>query len=446
MKRENNAIKRIIKVTTSTDLQGYFLNDNNIIVSNGYSIVKFSNDNIDYIDGLNELKNKYCLTLDNLIKDHIERHGDAITVSISVNDLKMWKKYGEKDQPFVAKFKNKYIGVNPNYLLDLAILTRQDKNENVNIKVLTEKAPIYIDGNGVQALLCPVYVGYFDDNKYNSFLESVKACYIQDAKTKEENEKQKALKNTDKIEKDVIYNGFTMWIGGKQYFLMSNKKRVTDEITKDFLKLIAANTTINIDKISESDFKYIKNAINSATITKTTSYYGNEEIYRIETKYNSENFYKNEYDRLIIYNGNMEKIGICADDTSATDEETPKTATIQDNAADIVANPDATATKTADNMSVTDTGKVETPTHKSSNCLFVTVAKDLKPEKVAQLQNVANLPTLASVPTYSAYLAQKINNIVNTKRNTNNGKKAHKRTNGATLAECAGVLKIANTS
>ena len=422
MKKHENAIKAIMKnIKDGIKHYGYFEDENGArYLMNMHILIKLTGSTLDYVGDLPRLENI------KLVKKFIDfigtfKKGEHSAI-VNIQDIKMFDRYNADKNPFCVKYSdNGFIGFNPYYFNKLNILTGSDL-----LTITDSKSPIYIASDDIECVLMPILLdkNYNADN-YAVFLEELKACYIQDAKAKEENEKQKVLKNTDKIEKDVIYNGFTMWIGGKQYFLMSNKKRVTDEITKDFLKLIAANTTINVDKISESDFKYIKNGINSAAITKTVSYYGNEEIYRIETKYNSENFYKNEYDRLIIYNGNMKKIDICADDTSATDTET-------------------TETMQADARQ--DTKQAETPTHKSSNCLFVTVAKDIKPEKIAQLQNVANLPTLASVPTYSAYLAHKINNIVNTKRNTNNGRNAHERTKGATFAECAGVLKIANTS
>lgn len=430
MKKHENAIKALMKnVKDNEKWYGYFEDENGArYLMNMHIVIKLTGSTLDYVGDLPRLND--TIFLDKLV-DFVEAHKNGdYKIQLHMTNVKLWDKYNDTDNCYKLEYdKNKYIGFSADYMKRLYTLT----GDNC-ITIIDSKSPIYISGVDIECVFLPCWLGddYNADN-YEQFKEELKACYIQDAKTKEENEKQKALKNTDKIEKDVIYNGFTMWIGGKQYFLMSNKKRVTDEITKDFLKLIAANTTINVDKISESDFKYIKNGINSATITKTASYYGNEEIYRIETKYNPENFYKSEYDRLIIYNGNMEKIDICADDMSTTNTDKAATTDINNR-----------TTETIQADARQDTRQTETPAHKSNNCLFVTVAKDIKPDKIAQLQNVANLPTLASVPTYSAYFAHKINDIVNAKRNTNNGKKAHKRTNG--VAECAGVLKTANTS
>ena len=371
MKKDNNAIKRLLKYTNVKDLHGYFKQDNNYILCNSISVIKFDSNNIDFIDNIEQSQSIHYSydKFNNMFKDVLKAIQDNNnTIKIDIQDLKMWKKHADKNKPFVFKTGDNYAGVNATYLLDLASLTRQDKNNAVTIQAYNNKTPLYIAGNDVSAVLCPIGLkeGY-NGNDYNSFIDSLADCYTKEKAIQEEKHAKKAAKSTKTIEKETLYNGFTMWIGSKQYFLMSDKKRVTDEITKDFLKLIAANTTINVDKISESDFKYIKNGINSATITKTTSYYGNEEIYRIETKYNSENFYKNELDRLIIYNGNMEKIDILADDMSATDEETPKTATIQNNAADIVKadtvkDDTRTATDTAATKDInTDLKTIETP-------------------------------------------------------------------------------------
>lgn len=582
-------------------LYGWYEDDNGAkLMTNGHLIIKLSGATLDYVGDFQKMNDK------NNDKCFVDRMNDIIEVAkkgeykttVNIQDIKMFDRYNTDKKPFCIRYSdNSYIGFNPYYFNKLNILTGS------NLLTITDnKCPMYFAGDDIECILLPVMLekSYNADN-YAVFLEELKGCYIQ-----EENEKAKKAaekKNTSvlSLEEEVTYNGFTMWIGGKQYFLMSNKKRVTDEITKDFLKLIAANTTINIDKISESDFKYIKNGINSATITKTKSYSYGYEIIRIQQKNSGENFYSNEYNKLLIYNADFVKI--CLDELNNIDMSSVKPNTV-------ATDTETTETKTADNMSATntdtanndnmtdtnnrkkvlhgfymtfknrdifvatnedmkrryivqafiseminisnhlkniteekrnnilndedvlketkkritpatieeihtykenhiritsdnnnmivnhslnnfktiiidcfsanegitpaqetalkffkgisdtnnrttettqadarqDTRQTETPAHKSSNCLFVTVAKDIKPEKVAQLQNVANLPTLASIPTYSAYLAQKINDIVNTKRNTNNGKKAHGRTNGATCAECAGVLKAANTS
>ena len=355
MKKHENAIKMLMKNAVDCSFYGYYESENGTrYLTNGHLIIKlfntYSTVTTDFVGDLPRLNDTNFL---NKLVDFVEAHknGDH-RIQLYMPNVKMWDKYNDTDNCYKLEYdKNKYIGFSADYMKRLYTLT----GDNC-ITIIDSKSPIYISGVGIECVFLPCWLddNYNADN-YEQFKEELRACYIQDAKTKEESEKKKALKNTDKIEKDVIYNGFTMWIGGKQYFLMSDKKRVTDEITKDFLKLIAANTTINVDKISESDFKYIKNGINSATIAKTTSYYGNEEIYRIETKYNSENFYKNEYDRLIIYNGNMEKIDICADDITATNEETTNETT----AADVMSATDTDTAATKDMN--TDLKTIETP-------------------------------------------------------------------------------------
>jgi len=436
MKKHENAIKALMKnVKDDTKYYGYFEDENGArYLMNMHIVIKLTGSTLDYVGDLPRLEN---IKLVKRFIDLIEtfKKGEYKT-TVNIQDIKMYDRYNTDKKPFCIKYSdNSYIGFNPYYFNKLNILTGSDL-----LTITDNKSPIYIASNDIECVLLPCCLGKdYNIDSYTNFLTALYGCYTIDQKQKQAKKEQKAHKNADKIGKDVIYNGFTLYFAGRQLFILSDKKRVTNDITNEFLQIMSDITGIDyINKITEIDYKYYKSGVQAATIIKTTSYYGNEEIYRIETKYNSENFYKNEYDRLIIYNGNMEKIDICADDMSATDEETPKTATIQGNAADIVK---------ADIC--TDTDKAEaTPTtaNKSNNCLFVTVAKDIKPEKVAQLQNVANLPTLASVPTYSAYFAHKINNIVNTKRNTDNGRKAHKRTNGATFAECAGVLKNVNTS
>lgn len=425
MKKDTTTIKRILRQTDSTNLHGYFQNEDDFIISNGYSVILSDvNSNGDFIQDIENLNNAghydFKLFAD-YIKKNIEEQNKngSETIEILADDLKMWKKHGEKGKPFIIPTKKGLMGVNPSYLLDLATLTRQDKNNTlIKIKVIDKKAPLYIDGNGVKALLCPVMVTDCTEKTYDNFKNKLADCYDLEKDAQEEKAAKKKNTSVLSLEKKAIYNGFTMWIGGKQYFLMSDKKRVTDEITKDFLKLIAANTTINVDKISESDFKYIKNGINSATITKTASYYGNEEIYRIETKYNSENFYKNEYDRLIIYNGNMEKIDILADDMSATDEETPKSATIQDNNADIVADPETTTaatTDTANNDSVTDTNNCKKVLHGfymtfKNRDIFVATNEDMKRRYIVQ----AFISEMINISNHLKNITEgKRNNILN---------------------------------
>lgn len=421
MKKDNNAIKRLLKYTNVKDLHGYFKQDNNYILCNSISVIKFDSSNIDFLDDIEPSQSIHYSydKFNNMFNDVLKAIQDNNnTIKIDIQDLKMWKKHADKNKPFVFKIGDKYAGVNAAYLLDLALLTRQDKNNAVTIQANNNKTPLYIAGNDVNAVLCPIGLkqGY-NENDYNSFIDSLADCYTKEKSMQEEKHAKKAAKSTKTIEKETLYNGFTFWIAGKQIFIISDKKKINDNVTKEFLNAITDVTGINCDNISDSDYKYIKSGINAATLLKTVSYYGNEEIYKIETKYNCENFYKNEYDKLIIYNGNMEKVDILADDMTATDEETPKTATIQDNAADIVADPETTAadvmsattTDKANNDNVTDTNNRTTETmqadarqtettqdtpHKTSKkavSLFVVTDKP-QPVKLPHLKPLNNIP------------------------------------------------------
>jgi hypothetical protein len=382
MKKDNNAIKRLLKHTNVKDLHGYFKQNDNYILCNSISVIKFDNNNIDFIDDIKQSQSIHYSydkfnNMFNDIKKAIQDNNNN-TIEINIQDLKMWKKHADKSKPFIFKVGNNYAGVNAAYLLDLALLTRQDKNNAVTIQANNNKTPLYIAGNDVSAVLCLIGLkqGY-NENDYNLFIDSLAECYTKEKAMQDDKNAKKAAKSTKTIEKETLYKGFTFWIAGKQIFIVSDKKKINDNVTKEFLNAITDVTGINCDNISDNDYKYIKSGINAATLLKTVSYYGNEEIYRIETKYNSENFYKNEYDRLIIYNGNMEKIDICADDMSATDEETPKTATIQDNNADIVADPETTnETTAADVMSATNTDKAATTD--TANNDSVTATQDIK--------------------------------------------------------------------
>lgn len=418
MKKDNNALKRLLKYTNVKDLHGYFKQDDNYILYNSISVIKFDSNNIDFLDNIEPSQSIHYSydKFNNMFKDVLKTIQDNNnTIRIDIQDLKMWKKHADKNKPFVFKIGDKYAGVNAAYLLDLALLTRQDKNNAVTIQANNNKTPLYIASNNVSAVLCPIGLkqGY-SENDYNSFIDSLADCYTKEKAIQEEKHAKKAAKSTKTIEKETLYNGFTFWIAGKQIFIISDKKKINDNVTKDFLHAVTDVTGINCDNISDSDYKYIKSGINAATLLKTVSYYGNEEIYKIETKYNCENFYKNEYDKLIIYNGNMEKVDILADDMTATDEETPKTATIQDNASDIVkadtvkddtctTTDTAATTDTANNDSVTDTQGIksannadttqDTPhkTSKTAVSLFVVTDKPA-PVKLPRLKPLNNIP------------------------------------------------------
>lgn len=431
--KEKTILKRFFKsIENNSDFYNTYYQDENGLyyLINMYSCIRFTARREDIIKeyGLKsgDPKKISRLNLKEIIENNTNKNYNYYSATVSAADLRIFKAYAKReDKPFLTCYNSaQYIGFNPSYMLDIFDLMKTSEN---TIYIYDSKSPIILNNVDFDAFILPINTRNTDITTYSDFLTTLNDLKSIQEKKKEEKASEKKNMTVLSLEEEVTYNGFTMWIGGKQYFLMSDKKRVTDEITKDFLKLIAANTTINVDKISESDFRYIKNGINSATITKTKSYSYGYEIIRIQQKNSGENFYSNEYNKLLIYNADFVKI--CLDELNNIDMSSVKAST------------DTTQ----------DTKQTETTAHKSNNCLFVTVAKDLKPEKVAQLQNVANLPTLASIPTYSAYFVQKINNIVSAKRNTNkgrktHGRKAHGRTNGATLAECAGVLKAANTS
>ena len=334
MKKHENAIKALMKnVKDNEKWYGYFENENGErYLMNMHIVIKLTGSTLDYVGELPRLDN---IKLVKQFIDFIEtfKKGEYKT-TVNIQDIKIFDRYNTDKKPFCVNYSdNSYIGFNPYYFNKLNILTGSDL-----LTITDSKSPIYIASDNIECVLLPCSLdkNYNSDN-YNDFKTLLQSYYKQDQEQKQAKQEQKALKNTDKIEKEVIYNGFTLYFASRQLFILSDKKRVTNDITNDFLEIMSDITGIDyINKITENDYKYYKSGVQTATITKTTSYYGNEEIYRIETKYNSENFYKNELDRLIIYNGNMEKIDICANDITATDEETPKTATIQDNNADIV--------------------------------------------------------------------------------------------------------------
>lgn len=506
MKKDATTIKRILRQTDNTNLHGYFQNEDDFIISNGYSVILSDvNSNGDFIQDLNCLNNAGHYDF-KLFADYIKTNEETRnesgcqTIEILTSDLKMWKKHAEKGKPFIIPTKKGLIGVNPSYLLDLATLTRQDKNNTlIKIKVIDKKAPLYIDGNGVKALLCPVMVTDCTEKTCDNFKNKLADCYDLEKNTQE----LKALEKANKPERNKKIKVSNMPIIVKNGVVCKDGYIYSDRNVDFFIYKNADNKTYTLYHLNSmlpcfTDCKSI-----TAAIELIYGKLGEKSFIEKVIDIMQGNGAQERYNILIKVFGCLESATHFIDklidfkptpaptpNNDTTKEEAPKTATIQDNNADIVADTDATETKTADNMSATntttaattdtanndsvtdinnrtmtqdatnnaitsetmqadatqDTKQTETPAHKSNNCLFITVAKDIKPEKVAQLQNVANLPTLASVPTYSAYLAQKINNIVNTKRNTNNGKKAHKRTNGATFAECAGVLKTANTS
>lgn len=328
MKKHENAIKMLMKNAIDTKtLYGWYEDDNGArLLTNGHLIIKLSGATLDYIGDFSKMNdrndNKRFV---NQMNDIIElaKKGEYKT-TVNIQDIKIFDKYNTDKKPFCAKYSNNsYIGFNPYYFSKINILTESD-----SLTITDNKKPMYIASNNVECILLPIMLdkNYNADN-YAAFLEEVKSCYIQDEEAKEEKEKQKALKSADKIEKEVIYNGFYLYFAGRQLFIFSDKKRVTNDIINKFLKIMSDISGIDyINKITENDFKYYKSGVQAATITKTTSSY-NYEIIRIQTKYNSEIFYNDEYNKLYIYNANLEKI--CLDEIVKTDicTDTDKAAT-----------------------------------------------------------------------------------------------------------------------
>ena len=450
MKKHENAIKMLMKNAIDTKtLYGWYEDDNGArLMTNGHLIIKLSGATLDYVGDfqkMNDKNNDKCFT--DRMNDIIEvaKKGEYKT-NVNIQDIKMFGRHNTDRKPFCVQYSdNGYIGFNPYYFSKLNILTGSDL-----ITVIDSKSPFYMCGDDIECVLLPVMLDktYNADN-YALFLEELKACYIQDEadkaarKEKKEAKAAKAAGVVPTIEPLKEYSGYLFNLGVYDYFMLTDAKRKTDTIAKAFVNAVCDNKKIIQetreralnDKATLNDFK---KRIESATLTIKEGQNGVKWLNISGQGFNINNPL-DEIEKHFYFID-------CIVPTFTEEVKTPEK--VEE------VKPAEVATIEKDAEVKTEAPKAEaTPTtaHKSNNCLFVTVAKDIKPDKIAQLQNVANLPTLASVPTYSAYLAHKINNIVNTKRNTNNGKKAHgrnahKRTNGATLAECAGVLKVANTS
>lgn len=392
MKKDTTTIKRILRQTDNTNLHGYFQNEDDFIICNGYSIIKFDMNNIDFIadiDNLNNNTNKYYNYKS--FNEHITKNQDARntngsqTIEILVEDLKMWKKHGKKGNPFIIATKKGFMGLNPYFLLDLASLTRQDKNKLIKIKVLDKKAPLYIDGNGVKAILCPIVLNKtnFSKDDYLAFLDKLADCYDLEKNTQELKALEKARRNK-KIKVSnmpiIVKNGVACKDGyiysdrNVDFFIYKNADNKTytlyhlNSMLPCFTdcKSIAAAIELIYDKFGGKSFIDIvidfmqgngaQERHDNAGATLAT--YGFLEDV------------KHFIDKMIDFkptpaptpNNDTTKEetttpDICAVDMSATDEETPKTATIQDNADIVKADTvkDDTCTATADNMSATAT-------------------------------------------------------------------------------------------
>lgn len=264
MKKDTTTIKRILRQTDNTNLHGYFQNEDDFIISNGYSIIKFDMNNVDFISDIDNLNNNTNVYYNyKSFNEHITKNQDARkthgsqTIEILVEDLKMWKKHGKKGKPFIIPTKKGFMGLNPYYLLDLASLTRQDKNKLIKIKVLGKKAPLYIDGNGVKAILCPIVLNKTDFNKddYLAFLNKLADCYDLEKARQEEKQAKKEQKankaattetaNNDSVTTDNsrkrILHGFYMTFKNRDIFVATNEDMKRRYIVQAFI-----NEMINI--------------------------------------------------------------------------------------------------------------------------------------------------------------------------------------------------------
>lgn len=265
MKKDTTTIKRILRQTDNTNLHGYFQNEDDFIISNGYSIIKFDMNNVDFISDIDNLNNNTNVYYNyKSFNEHITKNQDARkthgsqTIEILVEDLKMWKKHGKKGKPFIIPTKKGFMGLNPYYLLDLASLTRQDKNNTlIKIKVIDKKAPLYIDGNGVKAILCPIVLNKTDFNKddYLAFLNKLADCYDLEKARQEEKQAKKEQKankaattetaNNDSVTTDNsrkrILHGFYMTFKNRDIFVATNEDMKRRYIVQAFI-----NEMINI--------------------------------------------------------------------------------------------------------------------------------------------------------------------------------------------------------
>lgn len=446
--KEKTIIKRFFKsVENNNDFYNTYYQDENGLyyLINMYSCIRFTARREDIIKeyGLKsgDPKKISRLNIKEIIENNTNKNYNYYSATVSAADLRAFKAYAKREnKPFLTCYNSiQYIGFNPSYMLDIFDLMKTSEN---TIYIYDSKSPIILNSADFDAFILPINTRNTDITTYSDFLTTLNDLKSIQEKKKEE---KKNAKNLTKLEYNNPVNGFEVVCGNVAMFIATENTRKSDKLAKQFIDILCKIKEINAtDEQKAASVKDFKNMMMLTTYELIQHKTESGKIYTwIDFKTNnaaggySIDDIKN---RVYIFNEQLERVVVdIFGDLDTTDNTTQDTT-----AATTDTNSRTTETMQADARQ--DTRQTETPAHKSNNCLFVTVAKDLKPEKVAQLQNVANLPTLASIPTYSAYLAHKINNIVNTKCNTNNGRKAHKRTNGATLAECAGVLKVANTS
>lgn len=443
--KEKTILKRFFKsVENNNDFYNTYYQDENGLyyLINMYSCIRFTARREDIIKeyGLKsgDPKKISRLNIKEIIENNTNKNYNYYSATVSAADLRTFKAYAKREnKPFLTCYNSaQYIGFNPSYMLDIFDLMKTIEN---TIYIYDSKSPIILNNADFDAFILPINTRNTDTTTYSDFLTTLNDLKSIQEKKKEE---KKNAKNLTKLEYNNPVNGFEVVCGNVAMFIATENTRKSDKLANNFIKLFCNVKGIDYLKLDAETLKRsiadFKNMMTLTTYELTQHKTESGKIYIwIDFKTNNAGGSYSIDDiknRVYIFNEQLDRVTVdIFEDLDTTDNTT------QDTAADTM-QPD-TMTDTTQ-----DTRQAETTAHKSSNCLFVTIAKDIKFDKIAQLQNVANLPTLASIPTYSAYFAQKVNNIVNTKRNTNNGRKAHKRTNGATSAECAGVLKADNTS
>ena len=367
MKKHENAIKAILKKGSMT--HGYYEDEAGTrYIVNGHVIIKLSGSKLDFIGELPKLYK--CGWTDTLNRCIDEAKKGKFEIDININDVKMWDKYGDKIAPYQFIVDNKYMGLSAFYLNKLYTLT-----DNNIITTTNFKSPVYIAGVDIECVLMPVtLVKGYNENNYNKFITELKACYIQDEETKKEKAAKKASKAAGIIptlQPNKNYSGFTMSFYGVDYFILSDAKRITKSIITEFIKAYCkrnnfSDTVLNDMLNSKMQLDNIKARIEKATFILYTNADNSAFTYiDIKTKYAFNGCMYFECDNKLVL------IGCVLPTSTETKEETPKTATIQDNNADIVkvdtvkddtctATDKAATTNKANNDSVTDTQDIKT--------------------------------------------------------------------------------------
>ena len=365
MKKHENAIKMLMKNAIDTKtLYGWYEDDNGArLMTNGHLIIKLSGATLDYVGDFQKMNDRndnkrFTDQMNDIVE--LAKKGEYKT-TVNIQDIKVFDRYNTDKKPFCANYSdNAYIGFNPYYFNKLNILTGSDL-----ITIIDSKSPFYMCGDDIECVLLPVSLdkNYNADN-YEQFKEELKACYIQD----EEAKKEKAAKKANKaagiiptLQPNKNHNGFTMSFYGVDYFMLSDAKRITKGIITEFVKAYCkrnnfSDTVLNDMLNSKLQLDNIKARIEKATFILYTNA-DNSAFTYIDIKT------KNAFNGCMYFECDNKLVLIdCLLPTSTeTKEETPKTTTIQDNNADIVADSETTnETTAADVMSATNTDKAAT--------------------------------------------------------------------------------------